>query len=275
MDNRPAWMSQYEQFAVSFVRSSPQIGSDTGAYHCGSGTLVNMGGVHGILTAGHVLHEIKRDGHFVMQASTGPSKHAYAHKVEIEPGSMLINWSGEANRLGPDVGFIRLPNQIRDWARENLAFYNYGRRYTMYVDGKKPEPTQSYYVFGALKEGSEITSQGDGFNNLKTNFGFFTGELVVDDLALHEAGSFIFLPDVSSSNPDSFEGLSGSGLWAVNPLDGAMGRILIGVIYYQYEPIREGVRPLVFHSVDWTYNWLHDEVSKQFSKEFVPFDLRP
>jgi hypothetical protein len=268
-------MSQYEQYAVGFVRSSPQIGNETCAYHCGSGTLVNVGGVHGILTAGHVLNEIKRDGHFVMLSATGPGQHAHAHKVEIEPGSIIMNWSGEASRLGPDIGFIRLPNKMRDWARENLAFYNYARRYQLYVDGKKPEPTEGYYVFGSLKEGSEIALQEDGFNGLKTNFGFFTGELVVDDLALHEAGSFIFLPGESASNPESFEGLSGSGLWAVNALEGPMGHILIGVVYFQYEPISKGVRPLVFHSVDWTYNWLHDEVSKHFAGEFQPFDSTP
>jgi hypothetical protein len=72
-----------------FIRSSPQIGTETGAYQSGSGTLVNMGGVHGILTAGHVFCEIERDGHFVMPSATGPGDRVDAHKVEIEPGATL------------------------------------------------------------------------------------------------------------------------------------------------------------------------------------------
>ena len=271
MDSRPAEASAYEQYAVVFLRTSPRIGNDSGAYHCGSGSLVNVGGVHGILTAGHVLRDIAADDSFRMISSVGPGRFADNRLIPIEPNSIISNWSGEATPTGPDIGFVRLPNDIRDWAIANRAFYNYGHRYQLYKAGRRPSQTHAFYVLGAYGEGSKVELQDDGFSHITTNFSMLLGDIDTSDKSLEAAGSIIFYPNSTAGHPSTFKGLSGSGVWAVNKNDDALGHILIGVAYYEYPESADGNRAVIFHSVQWAYDWLLDEVAKRFPYEFKSF----
>ncbi|CAN7143486.1 hypothetical protein [Rhizobium sp. LjRoot254] len=268
MDNRPPGASIYEQYAVGFLRSSPTVPRP---YHCGSGTLVSVGGVHGILTAGHVLNEIERDDSFRMLSTTGPTRYADAREVVIETGATIRNWDGIESRGGPDIAFLRLPNDVRDWALLNRNFYNYSTRYDLYIGGSRPLPAHTFYTFGMIGESSEVSLSPEGWAGIKSQFIMLLGDIIKPNHQVAPAGPWVFVPETSASMPHSFGGLSGAGVWAINEAEGALGRLLLGVAYFQDPPAKNGIRNIIFQGVDWSYDWLIDTVAKKFPEEFQPF----
>lgn len=268
LELRPAGASVYEQYAVGFLRSSPAIERP---YHCGSGTLVNVGDVHGVLTAGHVLDQIEHDGAFRMLSTTGPGRFADVREVVFEPAAVLKNWSGAGSREGPDIAFIRLPNDVRDWCLANRIFYAYSTRYALYVGGGRPLPAYAFYVFGIVGESSEVSVGPTGWADIKSQFTMVIGDIIKPETREEMGAPWIFVPDPSPSLPASFGGLSGAGVWAINEAEGPLARLLIGVAYFEDPPAKNGVRNIVFQGVDWCYDWLIDAVGRAFPQEFSAF----
>lgn len=223
-------------------------------YQSGSGTLVDLDGTRCIVTADHVIDDLRhRDRVGLLIDWQGGSRRCIFEKGLLQYVRLP---RGAAPEVGPDLGAIVLPQ-----AGEGLAtlmahkvFYNLGRRLAQFSAGYPALSDGVWLPCGVLGEGSRRMPPERGFAQV-------TGHWAMVGLASAPAETwrdgFDYLdlhgrPGVDSDMPTSFGGASGGGLWqgliAKHP-DGRLSLrdvILSGVIFYQGDVV-DGVRMLRSH----------------------------
>lgn len=226
----------------------------------GSGTLVRRGKIYGILTAAHVVEEIKtfpeigllqfvvRENKY--QLTTIQKEHLDSIEFRKAP------WSVQ----GPDLAFIRLPPHIGSAIGAASSYFNFNLHKKKAL-GTKPKNTRIVdCVLGLVWEwknepqikkfrrGTKMllksTTQIEGLQNIGTANGMTHGREGFDRM--------LFKPEPAShfDLPASYKATSGGGLirFYINRDTNRISQArLIGVAYYETDKKRNGQRNLICH----------------------------
>jgi hypothetical protein len=137
-------------FTVGFVKLSVRDRVEH-ADCAGSGTLVSIGRVRGVLTAAHVLEHLPDKGEVAIVEFLGETIH-YRKRVIDMAGAKKIKIGGEACAPdGPDLGFVRLPEESLGWFVGLNSFYNLNKHRNDVVEDKPPAPHFMHVVIGLCR----------------------------------------------------------------------------------------------------------------------------
>ncbi len=236
----------------------------------GSGTLVKMAGVRGVLTAGHVaiaLQEEERVG----IVTFGPGKfQTLVFNPNDEDGFSMA--SDEEN--GPDaidIAFIRLPQETERQLAVNQAFWDMDERLRLVYQSGKFLDDPVHVVMGVIGEMSEHDR-----SNEKCVHASHTAMMHAGSLGFRAVDSdliVIFRPDFAEgiSAPTSYGGTSGGPLWVMSQralhkeAGAAWSKLdfhIFGVAFYE-EPSADGQLQILCQGprvVDWLYERLAEKV---------------
>ncbi len=232
----------------------------------GSGTLVRLpGGRRGILTAAHVVDEVRKNNPVGIQHFTVEGAHGQMKVTFHESDYFVASGWGKGKDV-PDLGFIRLcAPEIASLEARGCLFY----------DLEKPRPvTDDYragrsanYVVGVVGESMRQSisefSNGPIFSStllflLSVNGLLHTDEhlTLTQQIPIHGEGN---LP------PNSYAGMSGGGLWMVSWGERCgetqLDRKLLGVVF-QERPDDEGNLSLIGHGLPDVFRYLLPEVER-------------
>lgn len=224
------------------------------SHQSGTGTLVDLDGTLCVVTADHVIDDIRhRDRIGLLTDWQGGVLRCIFEKDHLQYVRLP---RGATTNVGPDLGAIVLPRAGDGLAtlKAHKVFYNLGKRIERFSGGYPALLDGVWFPCGVLAEGSQPLPPELGFAHVTGHWGMVglasapveTWRDGFDYLDLHGR------PGVGPDMPNSFRGASGGGLWqgliAENP-DGRLELrevIFSGVIFYQSDVV-EGVRTLRSH----------------------------
>lgn len=225
-------------FTVGFVRVVERNGRED-FLHCGSGTLVNVNGRLGILTADHVLNNLPNTG---VGLAFPVAAEPRVHRILIQTSEHQKWHIGPATNTaaGPDLGFLELHPADRQRLPTSCAFYDLAARREKVLPQPRDPAMGGWYLCGSPDEWTTEARPERTFTRVRL-FGAFCGAIVVArerltdqfdylDAEVNVAGQY--------EGPMDFGGVSGGGLWQIVfvETDGKIGvgeRLLSGVAYYQ------------------------------------------
>ena len=238
-------LSHYTVGFAAFTRK----GNIEDAVPAGSGTLVRVGGVKGIVTARHVIEALQRRDETALLRFPLRSDTILSHRIDLGHAEFLI-LPGTDGPDGPDLGFMRSPLVTEETLVGTNSFYP--------LDAPRPPMKGSYRGLGMVdlllgivaewttdverkeerrRKEFMLLSAGGFDGNEREHAGF--------DLAT-------FTPDFASGKdpPRSYAGVSGGGIWRVffKP-DGSNKvehRRLVGTAFYEFEQ-GDGVTRIIHH----------------------------
>ena len=236
----------------------------------GSGTLIEIEGRKGILTAHHVITELKK--YTQLGLSLLPYEHRYAiptnHLSIIEVAKPYIN------SIRPDLSVIILPETSIGRLLAHKSFWNISR-WRENVLLKPVDPVEGVWiVYGFPAELTTNKIPTKGFEEIKS-YHSICGYAPIEKY--YEEEEFDYL-DVSVSYmgrvdlPQSFGGLSGGGLWQAPFFRSEHGElqnrdpILAGMAFYQTD-IKENKRYIICHGRNSIYKIVYNKIVE--SKSWV------
>jgi hypothetical protein len=267
-----AFSDYISNFAIGFVRLEVKDNIED-AICAGTGTLVKLGAVHGILTAAHVLQALPTDGEVGLSQFFGSQISYRRQTIRMERTSSILIGGHENAPNGPDIAFLRLSNNDVGWLSAILSFYNLGMHRD---DNKESAPTahSELCIVGAIDERTrDLPPEREG----ERRKGF---EAIITDANLIKAvdsdvASTITVkpkkyPDFTL--PGNYGGTSGGALWRVffSEIDGKIAfskAQLAGVPFYQSASDKDGLRTLTCHSVTDIYGQLLEKIVETWPKE--------
>ena len=216
---------------VTFVR-----GDESDQQVLGSGTLVSIGDATAILTADHVLAELR-----------DPIRALFPSRLDDSPGSTpgparTLHYSekrtvarGCNEARGPDLGLLVVLKSDVPHAKE---FYSLTKHADDVLTEPRPIDEGVWVLVGAPAEWTAMGEPHPGFTLIKEQRVLIGA---TDVLGASERDGFDYIDILANSNagPTSFGGCSGGGLWQVRFVKTASGEIdvdapiLSGVAFYQ------------------------------------------
>jgi hypothetical protein len=124
------------------------------AFLSGTGTLVSVGKVHGLLTAAHVLKALPVESEVgIILFKDGALQRQAIKMAHAEP---LTISGAEFGRDGPDLGFLRLPPANVGWLNALSSFYNLPKHREEALSDKKPTLDYIESVIGMIEELTKV-----------------------------------------------------------------------------------------------------------------------
>ena len=226
----------------------------------GSGTLVTIGSVDGILTAAHVLQNLPDCGNVGLMRFPGKPSLLQKQTVDMELAEKVIIVAAEHGPTGPDLGFLRLPPLNTQNLRATNSFLNIGAR-RQAVAASQPGTAYVDAVVGVVAEWTKDLPPSRPSTRLKGFELLFCGGTIISK---ESAGDFDLCTFDASfekglTPPTTYGGVSGGGLWRIffDP-DGSnrvRERRLIGVAFYEV-PVSNGTLHLICHGPRSIYDHL-------------------
>jgi hypothetical protein len=222
----------------------------------GSGTFVRLGKSAGILTAAHVLDQVRDDTIGLMTFQREDYRGQFKLDIERDDFVVADGWDGAS---GTDLGFLRINDPSRVNALEALgcAFYN------LTLDRQIPlEEPREFCLSGIVAESRIVDDSGP---TPVTGFQAMFG--AVEDIRLGEAETFVakLRHDKETPAPTSYGGVSGGPLWMTSVNGSARPfRFLIGVAFYQTDQDESGSRDIHCQSLWYAYQTLLPKVAEKF-----------
>ena len=252
-------------FTVGFLKLNTHKGEEN-AESAGSGTLVKVGKVHGILTAAHVLKRLPQSGEVGLvrfsRFARGPQKLGF----EIgQTHSVLI--PGKEGPDGPDIGFLRLPPNKAMELEATSAFRNLDNTAQSFKENPIPAKYGFDAIVGILAERTKKIRVELGIRmEFESRYQVGTTALLPD---AHGLDRCLFTPGPTDivPYPESYGGTSGGGLWRTycrvdsNGKQQVAENRLIGVPYYQSEKVGEK-RLLYCHGPRTIYELLRKKIKE-------------
>ena len=249
--------------------------SRAGVWAGGSGILAHVGIVHGIVTAGHVLHALRAHEPKPNEELIGiginsvRSNELQAIKMTFDefrqcPVIMIGGDGGRNAVMGPDLGFVRLP------ASKINALTALGTSLDLQSQAGKNQAPEGANEFMVLTAGVADEMIGapvviHGIEAVPLTTCVLPGELhseppsgVYDRIRIEPKGG--------TNYPKSYEGVSGGGIWAIGFRRDSrelrlLDRRLIGVAYFQTEADAKGERHLIGHGPSSIYRELLPQIA--------------
>jgi hypothetical protein len=250
----------------------------------GSGTLVSFGTLHGILTARHVVDEMhkQKEGGRLNEIGLVQSTMRDAQLQGIRFPSDFINdvtiGHEPDDEFGPDLAFIRLPDQTAAALMANCSFLNFHNEAELLKSPAPDGTKQRDFIFGIVAEWD--TDEPDpskgldmGLISVQMNEGN-VNEIAARDgydrlefSPLHDQ-EFQALPNQNVFPPKSYGGTSGGGLWrlAVETMADGKERLvqsrLLGLPYFEKEV--NGWLTIICHGPDSIYRRLPETIRSRW-----------
>jgi len=259
-------------FTIGFARLITH-GKVEDAISAGSGTLVTIGKVHGVLTTAHVVDALPKSGPVGIIMHADDASRFDKQRIAMEYAVPVAIQADTFTSKGPDLAFLRLPPDSVGWIAAKGSFYNL-RKYRDDVLNNR-EPTQSYVhsLTGVIHEFTQDAPGDSATTRRKIFTAIFCGARLAalryfDTYQLHY---FELTNDPGFSLPQSFEGTSGASSWRfyVAEKDNAVTvveRRLVGVPFYQsLDP--DGKKIITCHAARDIYGALVDAVAAKWHDE--------
>ncbi len=219
----------------------------------GTGTLVIVDTLHCILTADHVVAEIRNSDQLSLLTSfTGAlRRHVFEY---LHLGIHRIA-RGKDDAVGPDVGLIVLPQNRIGALKGEKIFFNIDKRRERFAETVLEKGRGFWFTPGVIGESEQTLGPTRGFSSIKGYQGLCgtAANPVESEMAGYD---YIEMHvDYSIPNPElpnSFGGCSGAGVWQVPMRKNAEGQLeeedylLSGIVFYQ-TAIEGGVRRIRCH----------------------------
>jgi len=227
-------------FTVGFVKFRDTDFDQEGELG-GSGTLVQIDDVYGVLTAYHVLKNLPDTGDIGLILPTRSQPQLHASKIKGEVVQKIKVAHGKNAAEGPDIGLLLLPPVEAGWLKAIKSFYNLRRRREKVLTSPQDYRDGIWFVSGfAGAQTSEEPAQG-GFAKVKVFRGDIGAAGVNREFSIDDFDYFDFEVRYGGINqaPESFKGYSGGGLWQAPLIRGEDGElrakeiILSGVAFYE------------------------------------------
>jgi len=212
---------------------------------CGSGTLVTIDDIHGILTADHVLGCLSSAMDITLLIMHG-RKHK-GLRIPKQLVRMIKLARGPVGSEGPDLGFIVLPRENIGDLKARKSFFNLSNKRERMLNKPPDRILGMWCLLGGVPDENAYL---DSLRIKKMN-AFCFQSFIEKEYSKNGFDYFEFPVDYSASKiiPKDFGGFSGGGLWQV-PLGKKeddsvlvpLEPILSGVAFYQYidEDEKEG-----------------------------------
>jgi hypothetical protein len=242
------------------------------AIGAGSGTLVSVGKVRGILTAAHVLSNLPEQGEVGIVEYRGQTIHYRKRTIEMANTTKIVLRGDAFGPDGPDLGFLRLAPDTVGWFDAIGSFYNL-LKHRADASGAAPSTDYTDAVVGMIDERTKDLAaerpreRRKGFEALFSN-GTVSGERTAGGYDL-----FYFAPTdyPDFTLPGNYGGTSGGAVWRIYlKLDGEKPDIagvrLWGVPFYQTKK-DEGGHVLTCHGTAGIYGSLLDAIVAKWPRE--------
>jgi hypothetical protein len=236
----------------------------------GSGVLVEVQGVRGIVTAGHVAVAIQKAANFAL--FTLSNRHAKAPALEISTTDLPIAYDYEpASAIGPDIGFIQLPRQTEEQLLANgNVFYSFDVRLEQAIAQTDEKPLGREVVCGVIAENSaqksKSESQRTDVHEMTFGYGVSRNPKATD----RNLDTFFFeiVHNELAKRPISYGGLSGAAVWRVGESLEARDRFIGGIAFHESDADANGNRIITCHGPKTIYRRLPELLAKAFPGQF-------
>jgi len=152
-------------FSIGFAKLDVASGEEDAA-PAGSGALVTVGSIQGILTAAHVLEELPDHGEVGLIRFT---RNRVLQKQTIDMSlaeKLAIRGNGQEVD-GPDIGFLRLATHQAGALSATNVFFNLSKREESVLGNKHPSSQYFEGVSGIIAEWTAYDHAGEaGFQGL-------------------------------------------------------------------------------------------------------------
>ncbi len=220
---------------IGFVRVKAESVEDR---LLGSGTLVSYKGKHAILTAAHVVEQIKQTHEIGLCLQTNAHRLVTATNLLKET---YVGWSGTTAESGPDIALIELPSSCIGTLKARRSFCELSHM----IDGNRVRPIgydAGIFLSALVGEWTQEGPSEAGFDATK-GFGMLCGAVGRVEKCWKQGGFDYcsILVQCHRDNPTNYQGASGGGLWKViatseDPQTAEVAEtILCGVLYWQTE----------------------------------------
>ncbi len=257
-------------FSIGFAKLRV-IGKQEDATLAGSGALVTVGPIRGILTAAHVLEELPDRGQVgLIRFTTNPVLQKQSIDMYLTD---RLTIGGEHNGAdGPDIGFLRLASHQAAALDATNVFFNLSKREESVLADNHPSAKSFAGVCGVIdKWTTEEPAGGSGFDRLKAFRGLFGVGVVA---GTRESGGydlidFLTTYEENSKAPYSYKGMSGGALWRVyvtTASDGqpsVLDKRIFGVAFHESDLV-DGKRTVWCHGPKSVYGVLVQEIRKKW-----------
>jgi hypothetical protein len=263
-------------FTIGFARLSV-VDRVEYAESAGSGTLVTIGGLHGILTAAHVLTNLQDLGKVGIILHGGKPDQFQRQAINLKhvPEPVLLR-ADAFGQSGPDLGFTTLPREALGWLTAKASFYSLTKRRADVLSNQHPTKSHAEVIVGIVDELTE-TAPNDDPALRRVLFSTLFGPVRMNALRYLPGRTLNYFklqgePDPVFSFPNSFEGVSGGAVWRFYVTEDTDGSIkladsrLIAVPFFQNHDA-EGNRQIVCHGAYDIYGKLVDQVSARWPNE--------
>ncbi len=232
--------AEIADFIVGFALFRVHDGTED-ADPAGSGTLVTVGSVDGILTAAHVLRNLPDQGEVGIVRFKRASWFAQKLTIDMEKAEKLTIAADVFGPEGPDLGFLRLSPEDVGALKARNVFFNLGMRRKAVLADDQPDPPYFDGVSGMIAEWTTDLPPEQGLARVKGFRSLYGVGLVVRE---HESNGFDLIDfevtyGPGSDSPDSYGGMSGGALWRVYCTKGVDGQLslvekkVFGVAFHQ------------------------------------------
>lgn len=253
---------------IGFLRISLNSGEED-ANPAGSGALVSVGSIHGVLTAAHVLSHLPDTGEVGIVRF--PKVQAFALRQTIDmTAAEKVNLAGsEWGPDGPDLAFLRLSPKDVAALKSTNVFFNLTKRRDAVLGGDRPAKKYFDGISGMIADWASELPPQNRFARVK-NFGALYGIGCV--VGERESGGFDLLDfevtyGPNSTTPERYGGMSGGALWRVyvSETNGqqVVAKGVFGVAFYQSGIINER-QTITCHGPKSVYGNLVDAIQRRW-----------
>lgn len=265
-------------FTIGFAHLT-QDGKIEDAVSAGSGTLVTVGSLHGVLTAAHVVDALPKYGDvgIILNADSPAQYRRSVINIDHTEAPVVMR-AEKFDAVGPDLAFLKLPDESLGWLKATNSFYSLSKRRDDALTRKEPTKSNTDCMTGIIHElTSEAPSERRGASLIR-RVNFHTIFCGVRPSAVRYLNSHDLLyvqlateHEPEFKIPNSFEGTSGGAVWRfyVTEKDGKpelVDRRLIAVPFHQ-SFTADGKREITCHGSTSIYGSLVDQVRARWPNE--------
>lgn len=257
-------------YSIGFLKRNAE-GQSHSLDCMGSGVLVSVGNVFGILTAAHVLAALPATGEISLVTFPRKPKKLQNMNLNMSYTERLSFGGPDWGSIGPDIAFLRLTNDVVGTLKSSNSFRNLDIAATT---RPPPEPKSKQFfnaILGVIDERTHVEeSEKIGFIIKKFEASFMDGN-ISEIQTLEDFDYCKFLPRNGESAvlPTNFGGMSGGGIWRVY-YDGKPNEKLFtvearlwGICYYQSELIN-GSRIISGHGPNSIYEIIIKKINDKW-----------